>query len=119
MTCGDNGSPARVTGSDAARNAAAVPLRTAEACLRALELVAEVAEVGNLNAVSDAGVAGWLARGGVEGAALNVAINLPSVPAEERGALEARARRVTEKAAALHAVIVDRVRTRMGLAAGA
>ncbi len=103
----------------AARNAAAVPLRTAEACLRALELAADVAEVGNLNAVSDAGVAGWLARGGVEGAALNVAINLPSVPAEERGALETRARRVTEKAAALHAVIVDRVRTRMGLAAGA
>lgn len=103
----------------AARNAAAVPLRTAEACLRALELAADVAEVGNLNAVSDAGVAGWLARGGVEGAALNVAINLPSVPAEERGALEARARRATEKAAALHAVIVDRVRTRMRLAAGA
>ncbi len=105
--------------SDAARNAAAVPLRTAEACLRALELVAEVAEVGNLNAVSDAGVAGWLARGGVEGAALNVAINLPSVAAEERGGLEVRARQATERAAALHAGILDRVRTRMGLAAGA
>lgn len=105
--------------TDAARYAAAVPLKTAEACVRALELVADVAEVGNGNAVSDAGVAGWLARGGVEGAALNVAINLPSVPAEERGDLEARARRATEKAAELHAGIVDRVRARMGLAAGA
>ena len=52
-------------------------------------------------------------------AALNVAINLPSVAAEERGGLEARARQATEKAAALHAGILDRVRTRMGLAAGA
>ncbi|MEK7316831.1 MAG: cyclodeaminase/cyclohydrolase family protein, partial [Candidatus Eisenbacteria bacterium] len=103
----------------AARNAAAVPLRTAEACLRALELAADVAEVGNQNAVSDAGVAGWLARGGVEGAALNVAINLPSVPPEERGILASRARQATEKAAALHAMVVDRVRTRMALAAGA
>jgi hypothetical protein len=55
----------------------------------------------------------------VEGAALNVAINLPSVPAGERGALEARARQATEKAATLHAEVVDRVRARMGLAAGA
>ena len=104
---------------DAARNAAAVPLRTAEACVRALELAAAVAEVGNANAVSDAGVAGWLARGGAEGAALNVSINLPSVPADERGALEARARRATERAATLHAGVMDRVRTRMGVAAGA
>ena len=103
---------------DAARNAAAVPLRTAEACVRALELALAVAEVGNVNAVSDAGVAGWLARGGAEGAALNVSINLPSVPAEERGPLETRARQATDKAAALHAAIQDRVRTRMGVAAG-
>jgi glutamate formiminotransferase/formiminotetrahydrofolate cyclodeaminase len=104
---------------DAARNAAAVPLRTAEACVRALELAAAVAEVGNANAVSDAGVAGWLARGGAEGAALNVSINLPSVPEAERGALEARARRATERAAALHESVMDRVRTRMEVAAGA
>jgi glutamate formiminotransferase/formiminotetrahydrofolate cyclodeaminase len=103
--------------ADAARNAAAVPLRTAEGCVRALELALAVAEVGNANAVSDAGVAGWLARGGAEGAALNVTINLPSVAEEERGAFEARARQATERAAVLHATIVDRVRTRMGVAA--
>ncbi len=104
--------------ADAARNAAAVPLRTAESCVKALELAAVVAEIGNQNAVSDAGVAAWLARGGVEGAALNVAINLPSVPEREREALETRAHRATERAAVLHGTIVDRVRTRMGVAAG-
>jgi glutamate formiminotransferase/formiminotetrahydrofolate cyclodeaminase len=104
--------------ADAARNAAAVPLRTAEACVRALELAAAVAEVGNQNAVSDAGVAAWMARGGAEGAALNVAINLPSVPPEERAGLEARAKAATARAAALHAGIVERVRARMDLAAG-
>lgn len=104
--------------ADAARNAAAVPLRTAETCVRALELAAAVAEVGNQNAVSDAGVAAWMARSGAEGAALNVAINLPSVPAGDRAELEARTRAATERAAALHAGIVDRVRARMAVAAG-
>ncbi|HEU4334931.1 MAG TPA: glutamate formimidoyltransferase [Candidatus Eisenbacteria bacterium] len=104
--------------ADAARNAAAVPLRTAETCVRALELAAAVAEVGNQNAVSDAGVAAWMARGGAEGAALNVAINLPSVPAGDRAQLEARTRAATERAAALHAGIVERVRARMAVAAG-
>ncbi|HSQ59228.1 MAG TPA: cyclodeaminase/cyclohydrolase family protein, partial [Acidobacteriota bacterium] len=103
---------------DAARNAAAVPLRTAETCVRALELAVAVAEVGNQNAVSDAGVAAWMARGGAEGAALNVAINLPSVPAGDRAELEARTKAATERAAALHAGIVDRVRARMAVAAG-
>jgi glutamate formiminotransferase/formiminotetrahydrofolate cyclodeaminase len=105
--------------ADAARNAAAVPLRTADACLRALELASAVAEVGNQNAVSDAGVAAWMARAGAEGAALNVAINLPSVAPADRDALESKARRVTERATVLHAEIMDQVRSRMGVAAGA
>src|SRR5882762_7741262 len=47
---------------EAARNATRVPLHTAEACVRALEVALEVATYGNPNAVSDAGVAAWLAR---------------------------------------------------------
>jgi glutamate formiminotransferase/formiminotetrahydrofolate cyclodeaminase len=104
--------------AEAARTAAAVPLRTAEACVRALELAAAAAEVGNANAVSDAGVAAWMARAGAEGAALNVAINLPSVSAAERNELETRAKRATERAAALHAGIVEQVRSRMSVTAG-
>jgi formiminotetrahydrofolate cyclodeaminase len=82
-------------------------------------LASAVAEVGNQNAVSDAGVAAWMARAGAEGAALNVAINLPSVAPADRDALESKARRVTERATVLHAEIMDQVRSRMGVAAGA
>jgi glutamate formiminotransferase/formiminotetrahydrofolate cyclodeaminase len=55
-----------------------VPLETAGACLEVLELAAEVAAKGNVNAVSDSGVAGLLAQASAEGALLNVEINLKS-----------------------------------------
>ncbi len=99
--------------TDAARAAAEVPLRTAEACVRALELIEAVAEAGNENAVSDAGVAAWLARAGAEGAALNVRINLPSVSEVERAPLLERARRCVERAHALHKACVERVERRL------
>ena len=60
--------------------AARVPLETAEACLEALKLASQVARLGNVNAVSDAGVAGLLAEAGGRGALLNVQINLKSLP---------------------------------------
>jgi formiminotetrahydrofolate cyclodeaminase len=43
------------------------------------ELAGVAARSGNANAVSDAGVAGWLARAAGEGALLNVQINLKSL----------------------------------------
>lgn len=98
---------------DAALTAAQVPLRTVEACVRALELARTVAESGNENAVSDAGVAAWLARAGAEGAALNVRINLPSVSERERTALAEQSDRGVERARQLHEECVERVRRRM------
>ena len=56
-----------------------VPLRTAEACLKVLELAAQAARLGNTNAVTDAGTAGLLAQAAAEGALLNVEINLKSL----------------------------------------
>jgi formiminotetrahydrofolate cyclodeaminase len=52
---------------------------TARLCLDVLKLASEVAAKGNVNSASDAGVAGLVARAGVEGAGLNVLINLGSV----------------------------------------
>lgn len=60
------------------KQAIAVPLATATACIEALELALE-AVGGNKNSASDAGVAALMARAGAHGAALNVLINLGSV----------------------------------------
>ena len=56
-------------------NAAAVPLRTMEAALKALPLALEMAEKGNPASASDAGVAAFAAVAGIQGARLNVRIN--------------------------------------------
>jgi glutamate formiminotransferase/formiminotetrahydrofolate cyclodeaminase len=59
--------------------AAQVPLATAGACLAILELAILAAKCGNVNAITDAGTAGLLARAAGEGALLNVEINLKSL----------------------------------------
>jgi formiminotetrahydrofolate cyclodeaminase len=61
------------------RGAVEPPLAVCEAAGRVLALAADVAERGNPNAVSDAGVAALLAAGALEGGALNVEINLGSL----------------------------------------
>lgn len=59
--------------------AAEVPLQTAETCLEAIRLCIGAAQKGNLNSASDAGVGALLAHAAVEGAVLNVLINLGSL----------------------------------------
>jgi glutamate formiminotransferase/formiminotetrahydrofolate cyclodeaminase len=100
--------------TEAARGAALVPLRTAETCVRVLDQLVHVARHGNENAASDAGTAAWLARAGVEGAVLNVAINLPEVPEEERESLRDRARTASVRAAELLSVCTEEVGRRVG-----
>lgn len=56
-----------------------VPLTCAEKCLRVLELQDVFAKHGNLNAITDIGVGILLAYSGMEGALLNVSINLASL----------------------------------------
>ncbi len=60
----------------ALKHATEVPLKVAEACVKVMELCRPVAEKGNVNAVSDAGVGVVLAEAGLRSAALNVLINL-------------------------------------------
>lgn len=59
-----------------------VPMTCAEKCLRVLELQEEFAKYGNINAVTDIGVGILLAYSGMEGALLNVTINLGSLKDE-------------------------------------
>lgn len=56
--------------------AAQVPLETARTAAGLLDLIPELAEKGNPNAASDAGSAALLLETAVQGALLNVAINL-------------------------------------------
>lgn len=60
--------------------AAAVPLETLSAARQTLALAASLAGRANTGTASDLGVAVQLARAAAEGALLNVAINLSSLP---------------------------------------
>jgi glutamate formiminotransferase / formiminotetrahydrofolate cyclodeaminase len=93
------------------QRAARVPLETAKACLDALRLSHVVAEKGNRNSASDAGVAALMARAGVEAAVLNVLVNLGSVE-DERFTQTCRAETdgLASDAAALCALVQERVR---------
>ena len=61
------------------KHAAEVPMRTADAAMRLLAALPELAEKGNPNAVSDAGASALLLDACVEAALLNVGINLSGI----------------------------------------
>lgn len=60
-----------------------VPHNTAKLCLEVLRLQLVLAEVGNINAITDVGVGCLLAYSGLEGSLLNVKINLNSIKDED------------------------------------
>ncbi|MBQ7640164.1 MAG: glutamate formimidoyltransferase [Bacteroidales bacterium] len=90
--------------------AASVPLRTMEACLKALPLAKEMAEKGNPASASDAGVAALAAVAGIRGAELNVRINAsglkdktPALPLIDRAA------EIVREAAVLQGEVLEAV----------
>ncbi len=71
---------ARAAAIEAAnQHATQVPLNVLERAVQALELASQVAQDGNPNSTSDAGVAGACALAAAEGAAMNVRINEPGL----------------------------------------
>lgn len=66
--------------------AAEVPLETARACVKVLELAAIAAVKGNTNAISDGGVAALLAEAACRGAIYNVRINVSALDDKSKGA---------------------------------
>jgi glutamate formiminotransferase / formiminotetrahydrofolate cyclodeaminase len=64
---------------EATKGAVAVPLRVASISARMLELLDELAEIGNPNALSDLAVGAQLALTAIRGAAYNVLINLSAL----------------------------------------
>lgn len=67
----------------ATKEATLVPLGVLEGAAGVLSLAQEMAEKGNPNSLSDAGVGGLMAAAAAEGAYLNVLINLPGISDEE------------------------------------
>jgi glutamate formiminotransferase/formiminotetrahydrofolate cyclodeaminase len=61
---------------EATKGAALTPLETAGKALKVMELSKTVAEKGNVNSVSDAGVAALMAKAAIDGAIYNVKINI-------------------------------------------
>lgn len=68
---------------EATKNAALIPLEVARKALDMMTIIADVAHLGNRNAVTDACVAMMSARSAVLGALLNVRINLGSLKDRE------------------------------------
>jgi glutamate formiminotransferase/formiminotetrahydrofolate cyclodeaminase len=69
---------------EATLRAAEVPLGVCHLAVESLNLAAQVAQDGNLNAASDAGTAGALAIAALRGAGANVRINLLDLPAHDQ-----------------------------------
>jgi formiminotetrahydrofolate cyclodeaminase len=90
----------------AALEAARVPLEVARRGVRAMECALEIAENGNQNSLSDAGVAGLTGYTAAKGALYNVLINLPSLPeGEERESMTSEVERLSAAAEDLHSRI--------------
>ena len=60
---------------DATKYATEVPFKVMQLCYDSMEVIKVMAEIGNPNSVTDAGVGALAARSGVMGAFLNVKIN--------------------------------------------
>src|SRR6202011_5154107 len=79
----------------ATKYAAEIPLKVMETAAKSYELLAEMAEKGNPAAVSDVGVGALATRACVDGAALNVRINLGQLKDEKfKTALHEKLRKV-------------------------
>lgn len=90
--------------------AAEVPLETARASVEVAQIAALVAEKGNTNAVTDAGVAALLAEAACKGADYNVRVNVSALEDLSTGAnLAGESRQLVKKVVELAAKVSARV----------
>ena len=115
----------RATGEEKATRATAIqaalkdatlaPLRAVKACFEVIRLSAAVAEKGNLNVISDAGVAVLCANAGLRSAALNVFINAKAIKDRDFAEKQiAEVNALLEQAAETTESVYRTVRTKIG-----
>ncbi|HEY8032973.1 MAG TPA: cyclodeaminase/cyclohydrolase family protein [Methylocella sp.] len=99
----------------ALKDATQAPLRAVKACFEVILLSATVAEKGNLNVISDAGVAVLAANAGLRSAALNVFINAKAIKDRDFAEKQlAEVNALLEQAAEMTESIYQTVRTKIG-----
>jgi formiminotetrahydrofolate cyclodeaminase len=115
----------RATGEEKATRATAIqaalkdatlaPLRAVKACFEVIRLSAAVAKKGNLNVISDAGVAVLCANAGLRSAALNVFINAKAIKDRDFAEKQiAEVNALLEQAAETTESVYRTVRTKIG-----
>ncbi len=99
---------------EATRRAIEVPLQAMKRAYDSMEVIKAMAEMGNPNSVSDAGVGALAARSAVMGAFLNVKINAGSL--DDKAYIDeilAKGKGIEEKAIAMEKVILDIVNSKI------
>ena len=92
-----------------------VPIKTMKVSLKVFDIVRAMAENGNPNSVSDAGVGALAARSAVLGAQLNVKINAAGLKDRDTAeALIAEAAQIAEQAEKLEREVLDIVNSKIG-----
>ncbi|MDE6347087.1 MAG: cyclodeaminase/cyclohydrolase family protein [Bacteroides sp.] len=95
---------------EATKHAALVPMQVARNAYNLMDIIADVARLGNRNAVTDACVAMMAARSAVLGALLNVRINLGSLKDKDFVAtLQSQADELERQACAKEKELLDEI----------
>ena len=99
---------------DATKFATEVPFKTMMLCYECMEVVKAMAEIGNPNSVTDAGVGALAARSGVIGAFLNVKINAAGLDDKEyANDIISRGEKVVEMAKQMETDILNIVNSKI------
>ena len=102
--------------NEATKVAIEVPFHVMKLSYDSMEVIKAMAEVGNPNSVSDAGVGALCARSAVMGAFMNVRINASGY--DDKGFVEdvlAKGREIEKKAIALEGEILNIVNSKIGI----
>jgi glutamate formiminotransferase/formiminotetrahydrofolate cyclodeaminase len=95
--------------------AAEIPLRVMEAAFKSYQILAEMAEKGNPASISDVGVGLLAVRACIDGAALNVRINLAGLKDEKsKSTLQEKVRKISAESESEFKTIIQIVESKMG-----
>jgi glutamate formiminotransferase/formiminotetrahydrofolate cyclodeaminase len=102
----------------ATRHAADVPLETARLSVCVMELACQVAQIGNPNAITDAGTGAAMAQAALTGAGYNVRINILDLDGGEADVLVNQLKQLEKRAAEINNQLRTVLKDRGGLSFG-